>query len=173
MDEGLPGGHISPADAFQKYLAALRGRVGDAKYKSWFVDLGLADVDGDCVTLSTGSEMKRDMIDDRFMPILTDTWRKEIGPVRKVLLTVQKNLSAHAAKIDAEEEKRTRRNGVALSYGRKPNGDLFGGASKLILTALRRRLLRAVLLRRLPSASPIALAGRPRSGRWRKVSRAN
>lgn len=130
MDEGLPGGHISSADAFQKYLAALRGRVGDAKYKSWFVDLGLADVDGDCVTLSTGSETKRDMIDDRFMPILTDTWRKEIGPVRKVLLTVQKNLSAHAAKIDAEEEKRTRRNSVAPSYGRAPNGDLFAGETE-------------------------------------------
>jgi len=62
--------------AFDKYLAALRGRVGEAKYKSWFLDLGLAEISEECVTLSTGSQAKRDMLDHRFLPVLADTWRK-------------------------------------------------------------------------------------------------
>lgn len=94
------------SEIFQRYHAALRSRVGDAKYKSWFVDLGLAELSDECVTLSTGSEAKRDMLDHRFFPVLADTWRKEVGPFRNMRLTVLKNLSAHAAKIDAQEEKR-------------------------------------------------------------------
>lgn len=108
--------------AFDKYLAALRGRVGEAKYKSWFLDLGLAEISEECVTLSTGSQAKRDMLDHRFLPVLADTWRKEIGPVRNVRLTVSKKLSAHAAKISAQEESRVR-------YAR-PNGELFTPSAK-------------------------------------------
>ncbi len=96
------------SEIFKRYHAALRSRVGDAKYKSWFVDLGLADLSEECVTLSTGSEAKRDMLDHRFFPVLADTWRKEVGPFRNMRLTVLKNLSAHAAKVDAREEKRAR-----------------------------------------------------------------
>lgn len=92
--------------AFSRYLEALRGRVGEAKYKSWFLDLGLAELTNNSVTLSTASQAKRDMLDNRFMPILVDTWREEIGPVDKLRLTVRKNLSRHAAKIDAQEAQR-------------------------------------------------------------------
>lgn len=134
MDDGLSGESVSNSGAFQKYLSALRGRVGDAKYKSWFIDLGLAEMNDDCVTLSTGSEAKRDMIDNRFMPILADTWRQEIGPVRKVMLTVQKNLSEAAAKVARQGEVRTRLNGDAAgkltpagaSSVAPVNGQLFG-----------------------------------------------
>lgn len=134
MDDGLSGESVSQSGAFQKYLSALRGRVGDAKYKSWFIDLGLADMSEDCVTLSTGSEAKRDMIDTRFMPILADTWRQEIGPVRKVLLTVQKNLSEAAAKVARQEEVRMHRNGDAngqAANGLAANGKAPAGASSL------------------------------------------
>ena len=131
MDDGLSGGSVSRTDAFQKYLSALRGRVGDAKYKSWFIDLGLAEMSDDCVTLSTGSEAKRDMIDNRFMPILADTWRQEIGPVRKMMLTVQKNLSDAAAKIARQEEIRSRRGTGARSgaLGGGLNGQAAGAAA--------------------------------------------
>ena len=97
-------------EAFNRYLSALRGRVGDAKYKSWFLDLGLAEKTKDCVTLSTGSEAKRDMLDHRFLPILADTWRQTVGPVSRVRLTVRKKaLSEQAARINAREEQRTRK----------------------------------------------------------------
>ena len=142
MDEGLSGNDGSQTAAFEKYLAALRGRVGDAKYKSWFLDLGLAEMNEDCVTLSTGSEAKRDMLDHRFLPILADTWRKEIGPVQKMRLTVQKSLSRHAAKINAQEEKRVRQNGraaqaaparlngAALAPSQGRGGDLFSAETE-------------------------------------------
>ena len=107
---------------FGRYLEALRGRVGEAKYKSWFLDLGLADMTDDCVTLSTGSQAKRDMLDNRYLPILADTWRKEIGPVSKLQLTVQKKLSEHAKKIDAREEERARH--LPSSGGRAPEFSL-------------------------------------------------
>ncbi|MEM8937540.1 MAG: DnaA/Hda family protein [Pseudomonadota bacterium] len=89
--------------AFERYLKALRGRVGDAKYKSWFLDLNIADLNDEAVTLSTGSEEKRDMLDHRFLPILVDTWRKEIGPVGKIRLTVKKKLSRHAESVERLE----------------------------------------------------------------------
>lgn len=101
------------SEIFKRYHAALRSRVGDAKYKSWFVDLGLAELSDDCVTLSTASEAKRDMLDHRFFPVLKDTWRKEVGPFRDMRLTVLKNLSAHAARVDAQEAKRA--NGSAYA----------------------------------------------------------
>ncbi len=98
--DNLDGG--SETAAFGRYLKALRGRVGEAKYKSWFGDLGLAEMSAESVTLSTGSEAKRDMLDHRFLPVLVDTWRKEVGPVSRLQLTVRKTLSAHAAKIAAQ-----------------------------------------------------------------------
>lgn len=101
------------SEIFKRYHAALRSRVGDAKYKSWFVDLGLAELSEDCVILSTASEAKRDMLDHRFFPVLKDTWRREVGPFRNMRLTVLKNLSAHAAKVDAQEERRANGAGYA------------------------------------------------------------
>ena len=101
------GGRETQTELFKRYHAALRVRVGDAKYTSWFKDLGLEEYSEECVTLSTASEVKRDMLDHRFFPVLAETWRKEIGPFRKMLLTVMKSsLSAHAARIDAQEEQR-------------------------------------------------------------------
>lgn len=97
--------------AFSRYLEALRGRVGEAKYKSWFVDLGLAERTQNTVTLSTATQAKRDMLDNRFLPVLMDTWRQEIGPVERFRLTVRKTLSAQVAKIGAKEEQRM--NGAA------------------------------------------------------------
>lgn len=124
-EESTEGRRFENAD-FEKYLSALRGRVGDAKYKSWFLDLGLADINEECVTLSTGSEAKRDMLDNRFLPILADTWRQEIGPVRRMRLTVSKKLRAHAAKVDAQEEARAR------SAKSKPtSGELFAPTERV------------------------------------------
>ncbi len=107
QQQGGSGGWGTHSEFFQRYHAALRMRVGDAKYISWFKDLGLAEYSEDCVTLSTGSEAKRDMLDHRFFPVLAETWRKEVGPFRKMQLTVLKSsLSANAARVDAREEQR-------------------------------------------------------------------
>lgn len=105
-----PIGGRGGGEAFDRYLQALRGRVGDAKYKSWFVDLGLAEMTEECVTLSTDSEAKRDMLDHRFLPILAETWRQAVGPVARFRLTVRKTLSSHAARTDARQERRVRNN---------------------------------------------------------------
>jgi chromosomal replication initiator protein len=104
MNNNLEGGLESAM--FHRYLEALRGRVGEAKYKSWFLDLGLEEMTDDCVTLTTGSQAKRDMLDNRYLPVLAETWRKEIGPIAKMRLTVQKKLSEHAKKIDTRERAR-------------------------------------------------------------------
>jgi len=113
-NDNTSNGRESDTDVFKRYHAALRVRVGDAKYASWFKDLGLGDLSDDCVTLTTGSEAKRDMLDHRFFPVLADTWRAEVGPFRKMRLTVLKNsLSAHAARIDAQEVQRSGLNGAA------------------------------------------------------------
>lgn len=140
MNNGDSTGSGFQSAAFNKYLAALRGQVGDAKYRSWFVDLGLAELTDECVTLSTGSEAKRDMLDQRFLPILADIWRKEIGPVGKLRLTVRRKLSAHAAKVDAQArtdkiEPATAINGnlfnakPAKEVGRKEGGPDFSDIS--------------------------------------------
>ncbi len=95
--------------AFEKYLSALRGQVGEAKYKSWFLDLGLAERTSKSVTFSTPTELKRDILDHRYLPILTEVWRREIGPVDRVKLTVRTAaLSAKAEKIGRQEERRAK-----------------------------------------------------------------
>lgn len=114
-------------EVFDRYLEALRGRVGEAKYKSWFLDLGLAEMTDDCVTLSTVSQAKRDMLDNRYMPILADTWRKEIGPVGKMQLTVQKKLSEHAKRIDAREEERAKAFPLTAGVAPERTMDRAGG----------------------------------------------
>ncbi|WP_425410085.1 DnaA ATPase domain-containing protein [Hyphococcus sp.] len=122
--------HQKHSEIFERYHAALRSRVGDAKYKSWFVDLGLAEFSEDCVTLSTASEAKRDMLDHRFFPVLKDTWRKEVGPFRDMRLTVLKNLSAHAAKVDALEEKRADAARYTTPISAKAGASPSGGAEQ-------------------------------------------
>lgn len=100
---------------FEKYLSALRGQVGEAKYKSWFLDLGLAERTEKSVTFSTPSQSKRDMLDHRYLPVLAEVWRREIGPVDRVKLTVRSVLSASAAKVSESERKRASASGPAVS----------------------------------------------------------
>jgi len=107
-----------------KFRAALRGRVGKAKFESWFSDLGVEDYSEECVTLSTGSEIKKEMMDNRWLAMMKETWCAEIGPTKRMRLTVHQKLSAHAAKIDAQEGQRAKLNGRAASFGE----GLFGAS---------------------------------------------
>ncbi len=103
------GDEFNAADqrAFEKYLSALRGHVGEAKYKSWFLDLGLAERTPKSVTFSTPTALKRDILDHRYLAILKDIWSREIGPVDRVKLTVRTaGLSAKAEKVGRQEERR-------------------------------------------------------------------
>lgn len=115
----VSGDEFSAADqrAFEKYLSALRGHVGEAKYKSWFLDLGLAERTPKSVTFSTPTALKRDILDHRYLAILKEIWSREVEPVDRVKLTVRTAaLSAKAEKIGREEERRAR-------------GAFFGGAA--------------------------------------------
>lgn len=103
--------------AFDKYLSALRGQVGEAKYKSWFLDLALAERTTKSVTFSTPTELKRDILDHRYLPVLTEVWRREIGPVDRIKLTVRTaGLAVKSKKISEQEERRAK-------------GNVFGEAS--------------------------------------------
>lgn len=154
------GGSDEVADraAFEKYLSALRGQVGDAKFKSWFLDLGLSERTTERVTLSTPSESKRDIIDHRYLPILTEIWRREIGPVDRVSLTVRSAaLSVNAAKVDERVNNRpstdfsitkssssgaSLRDQLAAPLDEKRSYDTLaiGGANRLAVAAIRQTL---------------------------------
>lgn len=115
----VSGEEFSASDkrAFKKYLSALRGHVGEAKYKSWFLDLGLAERTSKSVTFSTPTALKRDILDHRYLAILKEIWIREVEPVDRVKLTVRTAaLSAKAEKVGRQEERRAR-------------GDYFGGAA--------------------------------------------
>ena len=115
--------------AFEKYLAALRGRVGEAKYTSWFLDLGLEQASKNAVVLSTPTQTKCEILDDRFMHVMEDTWRREIGPVEKFSLTVRKALRASVAAFKQfEDNKNTAMPGDDLFAARK--SDKSAGADK-------------------------------------------
>ncbi|MEO1253003.1 MAG: DnaA/Hda family protein [Pseudomonadota bacterium] len=106
MDNDSEGRDADKA-VFQKYHEALRGQVGDAKYKSWFLDLGLAERTRNSVIFSTPSQSKRDIIDHRFLHVMTEVWRRAIGPVDRISLTVRAAaLSASAAKVNGLEARR-------------------------------------------------------------------
>jgi len=118
IDGGNRGGGNGNDGAIMKYRAALRGRVGEAKFFSWFADLALEDMSDSCVTLSTGSRTKKEMIDSRWLPMMKETWRHEIGPVKTMRLKVHKNLSTLAAKIDIQERARaSKKNGHLRANG--------------------------------------------------------
>jgi len=111
------GGSNGNDSAITKYRAALRGRIGEAKFLSWFADLALEDMSDNCVTLSTGSRIKKEMIDSRWLPLMKETWRHEIGPVNRMRLT-HKKMSAQAAKIDAQGRARaSKQNGHLRANG--------------------------------------------------------
>lgn len=135
MKSGQAYNEGTPKADFERYRAALRGRVGDAKYNSWFVDLGLADISEECVTLSTISESKRDMLDHRYLLLLTDTWRDEIGPVGKLRLTVREKMRAQAEKIRQQENaalsasSSTSFSSSSFSSAAKSKGTNFSGAN--------------------------------------------
>lgn len=102
--ERFQDGNDSANDgAIDKYRSALRGRVGDAKYQSWFADLALDELSDGCVILSTASSVKKEMIDSRWLPMMKETWCVEIGPIQRMRLTVRRELRKQAAKIDARE----------------------------------------------------------------------
>lgn len=87
--------------SFDLFLNALQKRVGDAKFQSWFTDLDLMESNETCVTLTTVSQAKCDLIDSRYLSVMTDTWRRSVGPIAKMRLTTRKKLSRAAAKVEA------------------------------------------------------------------------
>ena len=89
-------------DTTKKYREALLDRVGEAKYKTWFSDICVSDVSNDSVLLLTGSRSKMEMLDHRWLPLMTDTWRSNIGPVEKLRLGVGEKLSDFAAKVERQ-----------------------------------------------------------------------
>ena len=91
------------AAAFARFQSALRSKVGEAKFKSWFLDLGLAERGDRSVTFSTGSQAKCDMLDNRYIPVLAAVWSNAVAPVDKVRLMVRKNLLKSSAKVGAIE----------------------------------------------------------------------
>ena len=122
-------GRGSDDGKFSRYHSALRGRVGEAKYRSWFSDLALAEMSDECVTLSTESRVKKDMIDSRWLPLMKETWCVEIGPVSRMRLLVRRNFEKQAAKLEAQESARENLtakkppaqsvNGAATAIGQK------------------------------------------------------
>ena len=98
--DGMTGSAQTEKD-FSLFLDALQKRVGDAKFKSWFSDLDLMERSLQCVTLSTESQAKCELLDSRYLAIMADTWRNAIGPIAKMRLTTRRKLSASAAKVSA------------------------------------------------------------------------
>jgi chromosomal replication initiator protein len=82
------------AEGFERFRAALSRRLGDKVYSSWLSDLEYEETTDDCVTLSTGSEVKCDTIGQRFVLTMKDAWAESVGPVRRMRVVMRRRLAA-------------------------------------------------------------------------------
>jgi chromosomal replication initiator protein len=90
---------LERSDEFEKFQAALHRRFGDKIVSAWMSDLQLERQSGDCVTLSTESQVKADTIGQRFVLLMKDAWCKEVGPIRRLQIITRSRLSAGAAHV--------------------------------------------------------------------------
>lgn len=87
-------------DDFVAFLTALEKRIGGAAFVSWMQDLRLEARLGDDVTLSTSSEFKRVMIEQRFLVPMRDAWVESVGRTRRFNLVARRqDLTNSAARV--------------------------------------------------------------------------
>ncbi len=110
---------------FSKFQSILLGRFGKATFDSWFKDLVLTELTRESVTFETGSQVKSDLISQRYLSSMKQAWCAANGPINKVYLHARPGLSAkmsaHAAKVGAlvdDQAKTVARNGAAAVRSR-------------------------------------------------------
>lgn len=87
-------------EGFSAFRERLIKNYGDAIYKVWFSDLELDEAKGDSVVLSTGSELRRDRIDQQYKLGLIKAWSETVNPINKLQI-IKRGLDQHARKVDA------------------------------------------------------------------------
>jgi chromosomal replication initiator protein len=105
-------------DFFSVFKQILQSRFGDAAYKSYFFDLELTESADDSVTLSTESDIRKELIDQRFKAGMIEAWSEYLYPIRRMTIVRRRALSAAAARVDAN-----------APIPRVRQGALFSGAA--------------------------------------------
>lgn len=105
-------------DFFSVFKQILQSRFGEAAYKSYFFDLELSESSDDSVTLSTESDIRKELIDQRFKAGMIEAWSEYLFPIRRMTIIRRRALSAAAARVDAN-----------APVGRVRQGALFSGAA--------------------------------------------
>lgn len=126
-DGGAGGGM---GDTFDKFVIALRRRLGDKVMTSWMTDLRIENLTQDTVTISTESQLKCDTIGQRYAPQMRDAWCEAVGPIRSINIVTRRKLSAGAAKVDSLKPSASngRLNGHAVN-GHAVNGHAANGVA--------------------------------------------
>ncbi len=83
------------------FRETLRRNYGDAAYNTWFFDVMIVDASGDCVVLSTESELRRDRLDQQYKHGLMSAAREVFNDVSRLLIVKRQALKENSARVKA------------------------------------------------------------------------
>jgi chromosomal replication initiator protein len=86
--------------AFEEFLAALRQRYGESVYQSWMPDLKREAETRDSVTLSTGSPVRHERLQQQFLPGIREVYTKSVRPVSRINIVLRTSLIESARRIE-------------------------------------------------------------------------
>lgn len=79
----------------------LRRNYGEATFKTWFSDLMIDDASGDCIVLSTESDLRRDRLDQQYKHGLMNAAREVYTDVSRLLIIKRQALRENSARVNA------------------------------------------------------------------------
>lgn len=89
------------AEKLSLFRETLRRQYGESTFKTWFSDLMIDDASGDCVTISTESDLRRDRLDQQYKHGLMNAAREVYSDVSRLLIVKRQALRENSARVSA------------------------------------------------------------------------
>jgi chromosomal replication initiator protein len=89
------------AETLSLFRETLRRNYGDATFKTWFSDLMIDEASGDCVVISTESDLRRDRLDQQYKHGLMSAVKEIYTDVSRLLIVKRQALREYSARVNA------------------------------------------------------------------------
>ena len=89
------------AEKLSQFRETLRRNYGDAAFRTWFSDLMIDDASGDCLVISTESDLRRDRLDQQYKHGLMTAAREIYSDVSRLLIVKRQALRENSARVAA------------------------------------------------------------------------
>lgn len=89
------------AEKLSLFRETLRLNYGEATFKTWFSDLMIDEAAGDCVVISTESDLRRDRLDQQYKHGLLGAVRVVYSDASRLLIVKRQALRDNSARVNA------------------------------------------------------------------------